>query len=55
MSTETDAQDTARIAILDAIPKAIEDLQKHGGPAQAEGLTKLAEAYAWLISESQPH
>jgi hypothetical protein len=55
MPEQNDFREAARNALFEAIPGAVSELQKHNGPSQAEGLKKLAEAYAWLIHSNQAH
>jgi hypothetical protein len=50
-----DASTTARLAILDAITRAANDLHKHNAPAAAEGAKNLAEAYAWVRTPNNSH
>jgi len=46
------ATDAARQAILDKIKSEVEDLQT---PDEALMVLRLAEAFAWLTAQSQPH
>lgn len=57
MSDETrDPQDAAREALLRGIVKATEHATtKLNASGEAEALKNLAEAYAFLVSPSQPH